>query len=174
MLFAPGIRYVEPPVGAARHEAYRYEPGAPDLTPATSEAWSKAPGAIVDCDHAGLSTATGVDAESGDLRIEGRTVPMSGRVRHARVSPDDRFVAVVTASGIPTPSASPVPSLGGRAILGWRFHRVLSKSSREQVGPSIALGFGVSDPLPCWSPDGRMVIYANPAFTSVAIVRVPQ
>jgi hypothetical protein len=174
LLFAPGIRYIEPPQGAARHEAYRYDLALPELTPATSEAWSRAPGAIVDCDRAGLSPASRVDAETGGLRLDGRAVSMSGRVRHVRVSPDERFVAVVTASGIPTPSASPVPALGGRAILGWRFHHVLSKSSREQIGPPAALGFGVSDPMPCWSPDGRIVIYANPAFTTVAIVRVPE
>ena len=174
LLFAPGIRYIEPPQGAARDAAYRYDPARPELTPATNEAWSKAPGAIVDCDRAGLSRTSQVDAQSGGLRLDGRIVSMSGRVRHVRVSPNEQFVAVVTAFGIPTPATSPIPTLGGRAILGWRFHHLLSKSSRDPIGAPVALGFGVSDPMPCWSPDGRIVIYANPAFTNVAIIRVPE
>ena len=172
MLFIPGVRYVDPPAGAPREEAYRFDPGRHELSPVSAAAWTAAAGAIVDCDRAGLAPAR-VQVDDGSLRVDGRVIAGAGRVRHARLSPDGRFVAVLSASGVPVPSLSVIPTLGGSAVVGWRRHRLFATSSATPVGPAIALDFGVSDRVPCWSADGQIVTYADPAFTTVAIVFVP-
>jgi hypothetical protein len=172
LLFAPGIRYVEPPTNMPREEAYRFDPDRRELTPVPAATWTAAAGAIVDCDRAGL-VASRVQVDSGELRVDGRVVAGSGRVRHARLSPDGRLVAVLTASGIPVPSFSIVPALGGSAVVGWRRHRLFVPSSGAPVGAAIDIDFGVSDPVPCWSADGRIITYADAAFTRIAFVFIP-
>jgi hypothetical protein len=173
LLLAPGIRYVDPPAGAAREDAYRFDPDRRELTAIPAATWTVAPGAIVDCDRAGLAPSR-VQVEDGALRVNGRVVTGTGRVRHARLSPDGRFVAVLSASGVPVPSLSVIPTLGGSAFLGWRRHRLVATSSGELVGPALDIQFGVTDPVPCWSADGRTVAYADPAFTEVSFVFIPQ
>lgn len=171
VLLAPGQRYLDPPAGAAREDAYRFDPGTRELRPVPVESWKAATGDVVDCDRTGLAPSR-IQVDGGELRVDGRAVPVSGRVRHARMSPDGRFVAVLSAWGIRIPSLSLIPTLGGSAVLGWRYHHVFAIPSGDPVGPSIAIDFGVSDSVPCWGPDGRMVVYADPAFTEVAFVLV--
>ena len=173
LLFAPGTRYVEPPAGAPREDAYRFDATRRELRPVPAAAWMAAQGTIVECDRAGLVPSR-VQVDNGELRVDGRPVAGTGRVRHARLSPDGRFVAVLSASGVPVPSGSLIPTLGGSAVVGWRRHYIVATSSAEPVGPARAIDFGVSDPVPCWSADGRTVAYADPAFTAVAIVFIPQ
>ena len=172
LLFAPGIRYIDPPAGVLRHDAYRYEPGKRALMPVTTETWSAATGEVVDCDRAGLELASGVSADGEEFLIKGRAVPIAGRVRQARGSPDGRLVAVVSASAISLPSTSVIPTIGGPRIVGWRYHRLISVASGRPIGDPVGLGFGSSDPTPCWSPDGRLVLYADAAFATLAVVRV--
>jgi hypothetical protein len=95
-------------------------------------------------------------------------------VRHARLSPDGRFVAVLSATGVSVPSPSVIPTLGGGGVAGLRQHRLFSTASAAPVGPAISIDFGVSDPVPCWSADGRTVAYADAAFTRVSLVFIAQ
>jgi hypothetical protein len=170
ILFAPGTRYVDPPLGAAREDVYRLDRTGLELTPLGSPAWNAAPGEVLPCDRAGLVTGVGLD--SGELRFEGRSVPVPGRVLQARISPDGRVVAALSARGVPIPAVRLIPTLGRSAVLGWRYHHFLAFPSGKEIGSPVSLGFGIADPMLCWSPRGDMVIYFDHAFTEVALVRV--
>jgi hypothetical protein len=172
LVFAPGIRFVDPPVNADRVDAYRLDWASLELRPGTRETWASAAGSVVQCERAGLSPQS-VNVVDGDLRVGGRTVATPGGARHARLSPDGRMAAVLSASGISVPRLAPIPALGG-ATVGRRSHRFVSIPSGELLGAPIDLGFGTSDPIPCWSPDGRAVIYGDPGFTDVSLVLAPQ
>ena len=110
--------------------------------PVTTETWSAATGDIVDCDHAGLELVSGFSADGEEFLIKGRAVPIAGRVRQARGSPDGRLVAVVSASAISLPSTSVIPTIGGPRIVGWRYYRLISGASGRPIGDPVGLGFG--------------------------------
>src|SRR5262245_7007800 len=88
ILFSPGIRFIEPPAGAERVDAYRLDLQSLDLTPTTRDAWMGAPGVVVQCDRAGLALGSAVAVVAGQLRVSGKAVSMRGEVRHARLSPN--------------------------------------------------------------------------------------
>jgi hypothetical protein len=174
ILLAPGIRFLEPIEGAARVDVYRLDLRTREFTPTTTPAWNRAPGDIVNCERAGLTPSAGVSVESNELHIRGRVVPMGGEVHRARLSPSGRLLAVLTASGVSMPRTSLIPTLGGKGMVGWRYHQLAAMPSGEAKGARVALGFGVSDPSPCWSPNDEIIIYSDPAFTDVSLVVVPR
>lgn len=172
VLLAPGTRFDEPPVGADRVAAYRLDLTTMTMQPVPEEDWMRASGPIVRCESAGIGPRTTVRFDAGELRIGSRTVTVAGSIRDARVSPDGRRLAVLTASGVRLPRLSPIPTLGRGGIAGERYHQTVDMASATPVGQRIALGFGVSDPMVCWSPGGEVVVYADPAFTEVAVIDV--
>ena len=172
VLFAPAIRFVEPPEGAAVVAAYRLDLQTLDLQAVKKDAWDAARGNVVRCEVAGMTTRSNVRVEAGELRIGGKPVPVSGTVRDARLNPDGRLVAVLSASGVTIPRSSTMPTLGGSGIAGWRYHHLVEVASGKLTGSRVALGFGVADPALCWSPNGEVVVYADAAFTDVALVVV--
>jgi hypothetical protein len=174
LLFAPGIWILQPPVNAERHGAYRLSWASLELIPSTQTAWSSASGSVEQCDRAGLTPRSTLREVDGALFISGHPIATRGQVRHVRLSPNGQLAAVLSASGIRAPDFSPMPALGGGGIVGWRFHQFVTASGGEASTPSIGLGFGVSDPIPCWTPDGRAVVYADPAFTDVSLVLAPR
>lgn len=174
LLFSPGIRFVEPPTGVERVDAYRLDWTSLELTPTTRDAWARASGQTTPCERAGLAPGSALGVVNGELRIAGAEVPTRGHVRHARLSADGRMAAVLSATGITMPSLAPIPALAGGNIAGWRYHQFVAIPSGERVGPPVALGLGISDPAPCWSPNGRAVIYADSGFTNLSLVLAPR
>ncbi len=174
VLLAPGIRIIEPAAGAARVSAYRLDLQSLDVQPVAHAVWMSASGAIVECDRAGLAPASRFDVTDGRLQISRRPVSTHGTVRHGRLSPDGRHVAVTSASGASMPRLSPIPTLGGGSVVGWRFHQFVRVPTGDLHGPLVALGFGAADPFPCWTPNGEAVVYADAGFTDIALVLVPR
>jgi Tol biopolymer transport system component len=86
---------------------------------------------------------SGVFGDAETLRVNGRTSQEAGRVRHARVSPDGRWAAIVSASGMSVRSVSPIPTLGG-ARQPWR---------HDQHGPDRV--------LPMVTPDGKYLFFSR-------------
>jgi hypothetical protein len=152
---------------------YRYDAASARLERADPEAWSRAAGDVVDCNLAAASPTDPfvLDARERTLRWRDRPVRFSGRIALAAVAaPDGTRVAVLSADGPSRGSVSPASGRAGAA--GQHYHEVfrMQDAAAEGRARPLPLSSETVALAPCWSSDGRYVIYADVLYNHLCVV----
>jgi hypothetical protein len=156
---------------------YRYDPAAQALHTVGLAEWQSATSPIANCEEQ-LSPnprTLEINSTAGGKLVDGsgRTIATAGTfTENLIVSPDGKWVAVLSANG--PKSASLLPFLGGPQPLGQRYHQVISIDDLKWIGSAVALPVAdKSDVLtPCWTADEKYVVYTDLVFSSVLVVPV--
>lgn len=138
----------------------RYKPGAADLEIIAEGDWNSATTKAIDCDGYADERPFELNSHTDTLRYKGAVVKAAGQtVLHLTASPTGELVAVYSGEGKPGYSFS--IWLGKGIVPGRRFHQFFSKIDGKPRGETIIIpdtpekdAYG-----PCWSPDGRYVVY---------------
>ena len=166
------------PVGRNR-TIYRYRRGLHLLDSLSGTAWDEATTPIVDCAAQDAASASpfGINDEHR-LRFrrnlfESDRIPTAGKAALGiAASPDKEFVAVISARGMRR-NLSPVPFLGGGLRpAGQHYHEVFDRLTGKRVGEAVPIP-AIGALGPCWSADGRYVVYADVQLFDIVIVEVP-
>lgn len=145
----------------------RYDPNSKTLVNVAPEVWDRAGGAIAECED-----------QSGYLSDEDRQgfVLKGKQERTLAESPSGTRVAVLSASGVGSPS-SIIPFLGGSsAIIGPHWHQVysLEKHQMEPGAVRIPVTLEWNSFRACWSADEQFVVYHESSFYFLSIVHLKQ
>lgn len=156
---------------------YRYKPMLGTLEEVGANEWKAANSPVVDCARSRSKDAAPFDwdGRSMTLRFRGTPAKTAGQtVLNVRISPDKKYVSVLTAEGPYEPS--PIPFLGGGKASGPRRHELLSPTDGSRLGEALRLVYepGLPPIGGCWSQDGRFLVYADSANSRVWIVPGPK
>lgn len=160
---------------------YRYDPATRALTSVTDAEWQQATGEIRNCQDympnapysrppvTPLAIVT-IDNRDHRLLVNNREVPTAGGYSiSTQVSPSEKWVAVLSASG---PVIPPLLPLGGDWTLGQRYHEILSLPNATRAGKAIK--FPVNDTKDfttmCWSADEELVVHTTYFFDLLVVV----
>lgn len=158
---------------------YRYDTQTQSLSAVSDAEWQKAGGPIAKCfDYKTPKPARDVIVthnEPKHLLLIGkpgalREVPTAGGYPlQDEVSPSGRWVAVLSATGPAIPSVMP---FGGDAILGQRYHEILSLPDAYQVSKPIRFPVGDTKHFfhMCWSADEDFVVHTHWLYTYLVVV----
>lgn len=164
----PGYRLVDWPSIPARkvvngRPIYRYVASARKLVEIAPEIWDGATGEIITCGkQVSLSPHYGNfthDLVKRSLQFNQKDIISAGpTVLTALPDPSKTYVAVLSATGEMRKSIIP---FGDPTIEGDRYHQLFRMADATEVGQRVKLKVSTDRhyTFPCWSPDGRFVIY---------------
>jgi len=161
---------VEDPARDAPPVIYRFISTARKLDEFSLEAWDD-PNDVVDCaqQFGRMDRWLVHDMSARVLRFKGNLVRTRGKtVLFAALSPDGKYVAVLSTTG--KPIEGPIPFFSGEIVLGPRYHEVFKCADGARAQRTQVLADALQAGLPCWSPDGQQVIYTDPDFHRLWIV----
>jgi hypothetical protein len=149
---------------------YAYDRGARLLREVSSERWSAAEGATIECASAGRPASKDwrIDPQAGLLR-GGTPQRLAGaRPLLVRLSPSARWLSALSATA---GGDSLLPALGGAPVHGPLLHEVLFAADGQSAGPSARLAAELERTLvlACWSPDERDIVYHDRLFTRLSV-----
>ncbi len=149
---------------------YRYVGGARRLEALGLDAWENATGEVCDCvtDQGIISHPWRRDNKTRALLFKGQELPLRGHLLRSTVSPKGDLVAVQSARGFR--GVSPMPFMGGGGRHGPHYHQVFKRSDATPVGKSVVLPFRSGSQRPCFSLDGRYVVYSDTYFNHLSII----
>lgn len=133
--------------------------------------WDSATGPISDCLHQVAGPSGRFEWKKQELLHDGRSVNYAGKSLWQRaVSPDGEHFAVLSAQG--RARYFGLPFLGGESASGARIHQVFRQSDGKLVGEPVILKDAGNDDFcrPCWTPDGRMIIYTDHELRRIWVV----
>jgi hypothetical protein len=162
---------------SARDIIYLYDPASQTLHTVDIAKWKSATSPIANCEEQLPPSPKRLEIVSNDERklvdASGRTIATAGTfTEKLTVSPDNKWVAVLSANG--PKSVSLLPFLGGNQPLGQQYHQVISMDDFKWIGTAVPLPVAVKSDLlePCWTADEKYVVYTDTFFTDVLVVPV--
>ncbi len=143
---------------------YRFKKETHTLEAISPEAWDSTDGPMAVCYKQSRLSYYGEfthDVTTKVLQFRGGQVRTGGpTVLATTISPNNELVATVAAEG---PYQRGFFFLTSSKASGKRFHQIFRLSDATEVGPSVILEkpADVDDLQPCWSPDGRFIVYVD-------------
>ena len=135
-----------------------------------SSYWNNSTGPISDCltQVAGASKKFELGPDH-QLLYEHQAVPYAGKsIWNRAVSPDGEYFALLSAQG--RAWFFGMPFLGGWRGSGARMHQVFRQRDGKPMGDPVILENADDLVWPCWTPDGRMIIYKDHMFRWIWVI----
>lgn len=143
---------------------YRYDNATNKLLHVPPEVWDAAKGDLLMCGMQLRLQDVGTfvhDSLTSVVKFSGRTVATAGRtVLKALPDPTGEYVAVLSTQG---ELRKPVVPFGDPVVKGERFHQLFRRQDASEIGKPVKLDVDTDRDYidPCWSPDGRFIVYHN-------------
>ncbi len=159
---------------------YRYIASNRKLVEIAPESWDATAGKLLPCSAQLPLLEDGTfthDLITKLLQFNGQTVATAGpTVLRALPDPTRKYVAVLSTDGRFQKSSIP---FGDPTVRGDRYHQLFRMSDASEVGKSVKLDVNTDRDYisPCWSPDGRFVVYHDASehlwIIDVSVYQIP-
>jgi dipeptidyl aminopeptidase/acylaminoacyl peptidase len=157
---------------------YRYSVKNGGLQVISPEVWNESGGSIVVYDEESRLRNRGElthDLNTRLLEFRGSRVETAApTVLSTAISPNGQYAAVISAEG--KFKRGGIMPFGDPVISGRRFHQVFRMADAVPVGEPVMLQGTTerNDVEPCWSPDGRYVVYQDGKCEHLWIIEAPR